>query len=199
MVVKTRPHHRRLRMSDLDDLLADIDDPELAERIKAKYTNDLAGKDKSLAHKDRLIDLRSNSEYRTKYPQAMKVFDAGRLTVPEDTEDLPAFLASEEKRTTDLLAALGVQPIPPAAVVDGAPSDNLPEPNPSQVWGADLGGSSHSPALTLLEQALGAAKGEKPDAAKLSQIMAEMNKKGMGPELMELSLALNDDHDPRAR
>lgn len=183
-------------MSDLDDLLADIDDPELAERIKAKYEAAMQGKDKSLAHKDRLIDLRSNAEYRTKFPQAMKIFDAGQLTVPEDTEDIPAFLAAQEKQYADLMAALGVQPVAPAAVSGTPPAA---EPNPSQVWGADLGGSSHSPALTLLEQALGAAKGEKPDTAKLSQIMSEMNQKGMGPELMELSLALNDPHDPRAK
>lgn len=187
-------------MSDLDDLLADIDDPELAERIKAKYTNDLAGKDKSLAHKDRLIDLRSNAEYRTKFPQAMKIFDAGQLTVPEDTEDISAFLATQEKQYADLMVALGVQPVPPTDPATAPGNSTTPtETNPSQVWGADLGGSSHSPALTLLEQALSAAKGEKPDAGKLSQIMAEMNKQGMGPELMELSLALNDPHDPRAK
>ena len=120
-------------MSTLDDLLSQIDDPDLAEEFK-KYTEGItseADKKVGVAARDAKV-AREQAALAKKFPRAMLVaYPKGKLILPDDTSDeaLIAALKEKEEELADMGVPIpggGAPPTPPAEDTDG-----------SSAWGED--------------------------------------------------------------
>ena len=118
-------------MTELDDLLADIDDPDVSEKIKAAFN----AKDEALAQRQALMDRnakvqREQGKLAAKFPRAMLAYNKGRFTLPEDASDdaLVAALKAKEEELEDL----GVP------VTQQAATETPVESDPAAAWGEDL-------------------------------------------------------------
>lgn len=121
-------------MSDLDELLAEIDDPDVAEKVKAKFTEQegIMAKRQAIMDRDAKV-AKEQAKLAQKFPRAMTAYQKGRLTLPDDPSDdaLVAALKAKEEELEDLgVPIVGTAPSAPAPVVD--------EEDPAGVWGQDI-------------------------------------------------------------
>ncbi len=123
-------------MSDLDDLLAEIDDPDVAEKVKAKFTEQegIMAKRQAIMDRDAKV-AKEQAKLAQKFPRAMTAYQKGRLALPDDPSDdaLVAALKAKEEELEDL----GV-PASPAPLIDAARGRDDDEEDPAGVWGQDI-------------------------------------------------------------
>lgn len=92
-------------MADLDELLADLDD-DVAAQIRDQFKAKEEAAAKANAESNRVLKLKTDADLRSKYPRAIRAYEADDLTLPDDLSDeaLVAALAAKEKK----LEAMGV-------------------------------------------------------------------------------------------
>ena len=161
-------------MSELDDLLAEIEDPDLAEKFKAKFTekDEALARTQAIAARDSKVQ-KEQAKLAQKFPRAMSAFQKGRLSLPDDPSDealVEALKAKEEE-----LEDLGV-PIPGAAPTPIVPDE---EEDPAAAWGDDIGtGRGENTTADLFNQVKDLAEsGEQYDRLEIIAKISEMNAK----------------------
>jgi hypothetical protein len=122
-------------MSALDELLAELEDPDLAEKVKGMFT----AQEEVMAQRQAIMDRdakvsKEKAKLAQKFPRAMVAFEKGRLTLPDDPSDdaLVAALKAKEEELEDL----GV-PIQGAAPSTKQTAE-VDEDDPADSWGQDI-------------------------------------------------------------
>ena len=157
-------------MSDLEDLLAEIDDPDVAEKVKAKFTEQEAVMTKRQALMDRDAKVqKEQAKLAQKFPRAMTAFSKGRLTLPDDPSDdaLVAALKAKEEELEDL-------GVPIVGAPTAAP---VAEPDGSEVWGEDVSsGRGDTTIHDLLNETIALAEsGDHGSRLDIIANVAQMN------------------------
>jgi hypothetical protein len=168
-------------MPELDELLADIDDPQIVEAIKSQFaaTQENLTKQQALLQRD--LRVRTEPTYAEKFPLAMKALAAGVFNLPDDPSDDALTKALTEREAQMKALGLGVSA---AASEPETPAD------PAAAFGpGDIGtGNNAATALSLLEKAKNAAiSGEESDRLAFIEQLQKMNQMGMTQQLDELA------------
>ena len=184
-------------MSELDDLLAEIDDPDVAEKVKAKFDeqNAVMAKRQALMERDAKV-RQEQARLAQKFPRAMVAFNKGRFALPDDPSDdaLVAALKAKEEELEDL----GV----PASVGKSSvqePASATGEPDPASAWGEDIStGRGDTQTLDLMAQfAEKVESGDQLDRLDAISILSAINAQAQQSGDFSNLDALNQQYGPK--
>jgi len=170
-------------LSKLDDLLAQLEDGEAAEAIKAELLS--AQTRAAKAERDLKI---TKPELREKFPRAMAAYDKGRVTLPDNPSDdaLFEYLKNKEEEYADL----GV-PIPGVQNPVVEPTDDY---DPADSFGSPVAGGAPAPKRDYVREVVEAIKTNTSDGReKAAQLLTELNvQEGFqSPKIEEITRRLN--------
>jgi hypothetical protein len=165
-------------VSELDDLLAELEDDETAEKIKAAFKaqeDQMAARQAKMDRDSKVT--KEQAKLTQKFPRAMLAFEKGKFVLPDDPSDDALMAALKDKESE--LEDLGV-PVPGAKAEPTPPPKAEEDSDPAEAWGKDIGsGRNEQTALGLVEKLRDTfTKGEYGSSVEAIGVIGEMLKKG---------------------